>query len=87
MNHMQTKRDATVRDFLSTNGIEFLTFKDQCIFEKDEVTKDDGKPYTVFTPYSRKWKAKLHDDNLKAYETEKYFDALLKVETLQTLVI
>ncbi len=80
------ERDATIKQFLNNLSIDFLSFKDQCIFEKEEVTKDDGKPYTVFTPYSRKWKAKLHDENLKAYETEKYFDALLKVETLQTLV-
>ncbi|MEI7979726.1 MAG: deoxyribodipyrimidine photo-lyase [Bacteroidota bacterium] len=79
-------RDAVIKQFLNNLSIDFLSFKDQCIFEKEEVTKDDGKPYTVFTPYSRKWKAKLNDDYLKPYETEKYFDALLKVETLQTLI-
>lgn len=67
------ERDAAVADLLSANGIGFNTFKDQVIFEKDEVTKDDGKPYTVFTPYSRKWKAKLTPDYLKPYPTEKYF--------------
>ncbi|MGZ3882942.1 MAG: cryptochrome/photolyase family protein [Bacteroidia bacterium] len=50
------QRDEEVRRFLDENGISLYTFKDQCIFEKDEVMKDDGKPYTVFTPYSRKWK-------------------------------
>jgi deoxyribodipyrimidine photo-lyase len=79
-------RDAVIKQFLNNLSIDFLSFKDQCIFEKEEVTKDDGKPYTVFTPYSRKWKAKLNDDYLKPYETEKYFDALLKVETLQPLI-
>ncbi len=49
------------------------SFKDQVIFEKDEVIKDDGKPYTVFTPYSRKWKAALQDFHFKEYPTEKYF--------------
>jgi deoxyribodipyrimidine photo-lyase len=79
-------RDAEIKQFFNNLSIDFLSFKDQCIFEKEEVTKDDGKPYTVFTPYSRKWKAKLNDDYLKPYETEKYFDALLKVETLQPLI-
>ncbi len=37
---------------LNDKGASFQTFKDQCIFEKDEVLKDDGKPYTVYTPYS-----------------------------------
>ena len=53
------ERDESIKQFLAKKGIGFKTYKDQCIFEKAEVTKDDGKPYTVFTPYSKKWKAKL----------------------------
>ncbi len=49
-------RDAEVRKILEANGIEFHSFKDIVVFEKDEVLKPDGKPYTVFTPYSKKWK-------------------------------
>jgi len=67
------ERDAAVATFLAKNSIGFTTYKDQVIFEKEEVTKDDGKPYTVFTPYSRKWKAKLNAFYLKSYPTEKYF--------------
>ncbi len=67
------ERDATIKNQLDKNLIPFLTFKDHVIFEKDEVTKDDGNPYTVFTPYSRKWKAKLNDFYLAPYPTEKYF--------------
>lgn len=67
------ERDEAIATLLSSSGVNFNTFKDQVIFEKDEVTKDDGKPYTVFTPYSRKWKAKLSPDYLKPYPTEKYF--------------
>ena len=79
-----TERDEQVKKILATKGIEFLTFKDQCIFEKEEVTKDDGKPYTVFTPYSKKWKAKLNDYYLKAYPTEKYFQNFYKIPNPQT---
>ncbi len=50
-------RDLQIKEFLTKKGIEYHSFKDQVIFEKSEVTKDDTKPYTVFTPYSRKWKA------------------------------
>lgn len=72
------ERDDEIRQLLNNHNIDFKTFKDQCIFEKDEVLKDDGKPYTVFTPYSRKWKLKLNDFYLKSYPTEKYFDRFLK---------
>ena len=72
------KRDHSIADLLMKNGILFHSFKDQAIFEKDEVIKDDGKPYTVFTPYSRKWKTTLEDYHLKAYPTEKYFNHFYK---------
>lgn len=49
------QRDAAIENLLGQNKIEFHTYKDQVIFEKNEVVKDDGKPYTVFTPYKRKW--------------------------------
>lgn len=65
-------RDEQIKEFLKSNGIEFVTYKDQCVFERSEVTKDDGKPYTVFTPYSIKWKKKLSSFYYKAYPSEKY---------------
>lgn len=80
------KRDEEVKQFLVSKNIEFLTFKDQCIFEKNEVTKDDGKPYTVFTPYSKKWKLKLNDYFLKAYNTEKYFKNFYPIEQKLPLI-
>jgi deoxyribodipyrimidine photo-lyase len=67
------ERDALIKEFLNEKGISFHTFKDQVIFEKNEVLKDDGKPYTVFTPYSKKWKDTLNEFYLKAYATELYF--------------
>lgn len=72
------ERDEDIKQVLLHEGIDFQTFKDQVIFEKDEVTKDDGKPYTVFTPYSRKWKAKLSPSHLEPYPTEKYFPHFLQ---------
>lgn len=66
------ERDGAIQQQLNSAGISFHTCKDQVIFEKEEVLKDDGKPYTVFTPYSRKWKAKLNDFYLKSYPVEKY---------------
>ncbi|MCK7537693.1 MAG: deoxyribodipyrimidine photo-lyase, partial [Marinilabiliales bacterium] len=50
-------RDTAVSEFLKESGIQFRdAFKDQVIFEKGEVVKKDGTPYTVFTPYSAAWK-------------------------------
>lgn len=72
------QRDTVVGNQLAESGISFHTFKDQVILEKDEVLKDDGKPYTVFTPYSRKWKAVLTDFHLKEYPVKKYFDNFYK---------
>lgn len=66
------ERDATLKSLFAKHEILFRTYKDQCVFEKDEVVKDDGKPYVVFTPYKRKWLEKLNDFYLKPYPSEKY---------------
>jgi len=68
------KRDNEIENLLNSYGISFQTYKDQVIFEKAEVVKDDQKPYTVFTPYMRKWKTKLNTFYTKAYPTQKYFN-------------
>ncbi|MCU0403090.1 MAG: deoxyribodipyrimidine photo-lyase, partial [Chitinophagaceae bacterium] len=72
------ERDHSIGEMLQSVGISFNTYKDQVIFEKNEVLKDDGKPYTVFTPYSRKWKAKLSEFYLKSYPSEKYQSQFFK---------
>ncbi len=65
-------RDQKVAGLLQQHGIAFHTYKDQVVFECNEVVKDDGKPYTVFTPYSKKWKARLNDFYLKPYPVARY---------------
>jgi deoxyribodipyrimidine photo-lyase len=67
------QRDEQLAALLQAKGIVFKTFKDQCIFEKGEVLKDDGKPYTVFTPYSRKWKHVLESNPIKTYDCDAHF--------------
>src|SRR5690606_41227465 len=49
------QRDSAVREFLSSQGIRFHTFKDEVSFETGEVVKADHKQYTAFTPYKNKW--------------------------------
>lgn len=75
-----TERDKEIEQFLKQNGIAIYTYKDQCIFEKSEVVKDNGEPYTVFTPYSKKWKAKLTPFFYKAYPSLTYAKNFLRVE-------
>lgn len=72
------QRDFNIAAMLLNKNIGFSTFKDQVIFEKSEVTKDDGLPYTVFTPYKNKYRSLLKPFHLKSYPTEKYFHALKK---------
>jgi len=54
------ERDAAVEELLQEHNIDFNTYKDHVIFEKDEVVKDDGEPYVVYTPYSKKWNCLLY---------------------------
>jgi len=67
-----TRRDGSIVKLLKEHGATLHSYKDQVIFEKDEVLKDDGKPYTVFTPYSRRWKAALNEFFLKSFPVKKY---------------
>lgn len=70
------ERDSHINNLLVKTRVGFKAFKDQVIFEEDEVIKDNGEPYTVFTPYSRKWKAKYNEFYAKSYPTQKYFQHL-----------
>lgn len=78
-------RDQFLFDELQKSQIEFIGAKDQVIFEKNEVVKDDGKPYTIYTPYSRKWKAKLTPYQFKAYPTTQYLKNLAKLAPQELL--
>ena len=49
------KRDTTICELLETNNSVPFPFKDQAIFEEKEITKADGLPYTVYTPFKNKW--------------------------------
>jgi deoxyribodipyrimidine photo-lyase len=64
------RRDADVEKMLNANGIGFQSFKDQVIFEPGEVMKPDGKPYTIYTPYSKRWKSLLQLQPPHSYPSE-----------------
>lgn len=54
------ERDQKVEKFISSTGAGFHSFKDQVIFEKDEMLKPDARPYTVYTPYLNAWLRKYY---------------------------
>jgi deoxyribodipyrimidine photo-lyase len=70
------ERDEAVRAALAHRGTAFVTCKDQVIFEKDEVLTQDGRPFSVFTPYKNAWLKRLDGFFMQAYPVEKYFDRL-----------
>ena len=72
------ERDSAVEAFIKKKDIKFNTFKDQVIAEKNEVLKDDGKPYTVFTPYSKKWKSIVTEEWMAEKNTKPLFKHFFK---------
>ena len=80
------QRDEEIQVSLNKIKIEFIGKKDHVIFEKNEVLKDDGKPYTIFTPYSRKWKANLKEEDLREYSIEKYSGNLVQKQQGEALI-
>jgi deoxyribodipyrimidine photo-lyase len=78
------QRDKQLAEILSKESVEFVGAKDHVIFEKGEVLKADGKPYTVFTPYMRRWKEQLTSFYTASYPVEKYAGNLRKLSGLLT---
>ncbi|WP_024480542.1 cryptochrome/photolyase family protein [Cellulophaga baltica] len=81
-----TERDTKIQDYLKDNDVEFHSYKDQVIFEKGDVLKDDGDPYVVYTPYKNKWKSIFDSKkDLKTYNTKKYFKNFIAHSRLPNL--
>lgn len=72
------QRDKTIADLCTQHGSNFLQFKDQVIFECSEVVKDDGTPYTVYTPYSKRWKLNFRAEMLNPYASDALLQHLVK---------
>ena len=72
------KRDKEINSFLNENDISYNSSKDHVFFEPNEILKSDGTPYTVFTPYSKKWFEKFYEKTLPQYQTESLLDNFFK---------
>ena len=69
------QRDLDIKSLLEENGIAVTVFKDDVIFEENEVLKDDGLPYTIFTPYKNKW---LKTFKATTFQSIAYTNEILK---------
>lgn len=78
-------RDEQIVSFLNDNHIEFNTFKDQVIFEKDDIVKKDGTPYMVYTPYMKLWKATFRTLDFKLFPSETLLKNLIPSTDLPNL--
>ncbi|HKK12079.1 MAG TPA: deoxyribodipyrimidine photo-lyase, partial [Flavobacteriaceae bacterium] len=79
------KRDSEIKDFLESKSVGFNTYKDQVIFEKDEIAKSDGDPYVVYTPYMKTWKLKFRSTTLEPYPSKSHLNNLIKDRNLPNL--
>ncbi|HEY8271371.1 MAG TPA: deoxyribodipyrimidine photo-lyase [Pseudobdellovibrionaceae bacterium] len=80
------KRDEEIRQWAQTQEIEFKSFKDQCLFEKDEIVTDTGKPYRVFTPYKNKVLSHLPKHVFQFYDNESVSSAYVKVQEVERVL-
>ncbi|WP_420322367.1 cryptochrome/photolyase family protein [Flagellimonas sp.] len=80
------KRDDEIKKLLEKDNITFYSFKDQVIFEKDEIVKKDDNPYIVYSPYKKKWNEKFNPQiDLADFDTYSGFSNLLKSKNIPTL--
>ncbi|GAL75782.1 deoxyribodipyrimidine photolyase [Nonlabens ulvanivorans] len=84
------ERDLKLTSFFNDQKIEFFTYKDQVIYEKDDIVKGDGDPYVVYTPYKNKWLENFRNDfgkadNLTIHYTSEYLDNCIKNSRLPNL--
>ena len=81
-------RDREVEEFLKRYGISLFRFRDQVIFEENEILKPDNKPYTIFTPYKNRWLKKLNENpavisHVKGVKLVKFYQCSYAFPSLQ----
>lgn len=76
------KRDGELKELLKEKGIDFLEFKDQVIFEKDEILNGSGEHFKVFTPYSRVWKDKFNTGKIQLVNLNKATNSFFQTPPL-----
>lgn len=74
------RRDHEVQQLFQSNGLTYQEYQDHFVFERNQILTDKGTPYTVFTPYSKKWMARIESDpnSLVHFPSEKHVGAFAK---------
>lgn len=78
-------RDYEIESFLSDKNIQFNTFKDHVIYEREEIVKQDGLPYKVYTPFSKIWLKQFKLDGLNFFPSENHLGNSVKTQDLPFL--
>jgi len=78
-------RDKKMETLLNSKNITFKTFKDQVIFERNDIVKKDGLPYKVYTPFSRVWIDTFKREGITFYPSETLLDNTYKAKNLPDL--
>ncbi|ALJ06519.1 deoxyribodipyrimidine photolyase [Pseudalgibacter alginicilyticus] len=71
------RRDQEIKTLLNKKNIDFKTYKDQVVFEKNDIIKSDGKPYLVYTPYMKRWKETFKKLDFKLFPSEDILNNLI----------
>jgi deoxyribodipyrimidine photo-lyase len=74
------RRDHAVKVALEEMGCAFVELKDQVVFDRDEIMTQEGRPFSVFTPYRKAWQSALRPSDLPEYDCTFYGKALSILE-------
>ncbi len=74
------RRDKALASFLQKSGISLRLFSDQLLLRPGTVLSASGKPYTVFTPFSKAWRKTLSDTGIEVYASEAKLDRCFRSE-------
>ena len=69
-------RDLKIKEICQEKGLDFFSFKDQLIFHKNEILSQENKPYSVYTPYMKKWMKNFNVSQLQPYKSENYLNKI-----------
>ena len=78
-------RDTRIKELCQEKGIDFYSFKDHLIFHKNQILSQEGKPYSVYTPYMKKWMTNFNESQLKPYESKHHLNKIStkKLESIE----
>ena len=60
----EQKRDLTVKEILDKNKVAYESFDDQVVYSPGTIKTMENKPYSVFTPFKRRWVENFNIDFL-----------------------